>query len=377
MITKNTVYAYIKWLEFIYLLMLGYKMSRQLIISAVKVVNNVGSLNHCLELEQKIRTYGYDIHQLNIDSLGVDWNSPEGPDNFRSGCAPIEALAYACELIKQGKPAVLISGEDNIKTGYSRDERIEKMAVFGSVMDAYNELAQSFLNRHKVDENTFRKLTNDLFNNYIVSYKKTMGEKFSAELLPSENWFQPITSLFRGVDCANPLIDFKGRVLIVNESLAAQLGCAAQNMIMVDAVSLGQLDQDGPDQIHKIVKYEHLHDAYQSCCAKAQVNFKAELEQGNALLDVYTCYPVVPMAFLLASGLIGSLKELPNFLSKYGVTVTGGMNLARAAWNNPALNAIISMHHCLLNDDKQYGMVHGNGGLGYRQGVALLERYSN
>ncbi len=352
-------------------------MSSQLIISAVKVVNNIGSLDHCLELEHKIKAYGYDIHKLHIDSLGVDWNSPEGADNFRSGCAPIEALAYACELIKQGKPAVLICGEDNIKTGYSRDERIEKMAVFGSVMDAYNELAQCFLKKHQLDESTFRELTNDLFNNYVVSYRKVLGDNFSSKLLPSENWFQPITSLFRGVDCANPLIDFKGRVLIVNESLAEQLGCAAQNMIVIKAVSLRRLDKDGLDQIDEIVKYEHLHDAYHSCCYKSQVDFKAELEKGNALLDVYTCYPIVPMAFLLASGLIASLAELPSFLNKHSITITGGMNLARAAWNNPALNAMISMYHCLLHDDKQYGMVHGNGGLGYRQGVALLGRYSN
>jgi len=28
----------------------------------------------------------------------------------------------------------------------------------------------------------------------------------------------------------------------------------------------------------------------------------------------------------------------------------------------------------LTNGDKQYGLVHGNGGLGYRQGVAILAK---
>ena len=49
-------------------------------------------------------------------------------------------------------------------------------------------------------------------------------------------------------------------------------------------------------------------------------------------------------------------------------------NIARAPWNNPALNAVIAMYEtlCARSAPATVGAVHGNGGLGYRQGVAIL-----
>ncbi len=50
------------------------------------------------------------------------------------------------------------------------------------------------------------------------------------------------------------------------------------------------------------------------------------------------------------------------------------MNLAKGAWNNPALNALVVMYQRLLEGEEAIGLVHGNGGLGYRQGVAIVGR---
>lgn len=79
------------------------------------------------------------------------------------------------------------------------------------------------------------------------------------------------------------------------------------------------------------------------------------------------------MAFLIISGLVDVLDELPEFLAQHSITITGGMNLARGAWNNPALNGLIMMYQRMCKGDESVGLVHGNGGLGYRQGVAILE----
>ena len=59
---------------------------------------------------------------------------------------------------------------------------------------------------------------------------------------------------------------------------------------------------------------------------------------------------------------------------RFEITVTSGMNLGCAAWNNPALTALIVMVRGLTEGPIALGAVHGNGGLGYRQGVALLAR---
>ncbi len=355
-------------------------MSRALIISAAKTLDNIGSMSHCLELEQQIEALNQPIRVLHIDPLRTDWHSPEQDDHFRSGCAPIEALARAKQLIEQGLPAVLICGEDDIKTGYARHQRLQQMAVYGDdqpLTEAYTELAKRFLSNHAIDEATFRELAHALFDNYSLSYRNALNDDFAPELMPNERWHKPITSLFRGVDCANPMVDFKGRLLIVSEALAQQLQCPADAMLEIKAVGLSRLEADGPEQIDRIAQYDHLRQAYQQCCQQAEVDFAERFKQGDALLEAYTCYPVVPMAFLLASGLVDLLEQIPSFLQQHSITVTGGMNLARAAWNNPALNALVSIHHALLDGDEQLAMVHGNGGLGYRQGVALIGKLAS
>ena len=89
------------------------------IIGAAKIQDGVGSLDQVLLLESKLLERGVTPKHLTIESLQADWHSLEQKYHFRSGCAPIEALAKAKELIEKGTPAVVISGEDNIKTAYS------------------------------------------------------------------------------------------------------------------------------------------------------------------------------------------------------------------------------------------------------------------
>ncbi|GGO87172.1 hypothetical protein GCM10011348_39740 [Marinobacterium nitratireducens] len=351
-------------------------MTRTLIVAAAKTVDAVGCQQQCRMLEDRIRSLGLRIRELVIEPLSADWHSPEPEDHFRSGCAPIEALARARELVIGGERAVLIRGEDHIKSGYERDERLRLMSVYGPdypLTKAYTDLAGEFLRRHGVDADLFREISRALFENYKLSYRNALAGDFSPEALPDERWYRPLTPLFRGVDCANPLVDFEGRLLIVDERLARELGVALETSVEIRAVGLGRLDADGPGHIEHIAGYGHLREAYRDCCEAADLDFAARFRAGEALLEAYTCYPVVPMAFLLASGLVDVLDDIPGFLEQHSITITGGMNLGRGAWNNPALNALISMHHRLLEGPERLGMVHGNGGLGYRQGVALLE----
>lgn len=352
-------------------------MNPPLIVSAAKTIDQQGSISHCLALEHQLTRHGIAAHHLTIEPLRADWDAPEPPDHFRSGCAPIEALERACELISQGTPAVLISGEDHIKTGYDREERLQKMAVYGPhypLTQAYTDLALRFMELQKGDSALFKRVAKALFDNHQLSYRNALADRFEPTMLPDERWFRPITSLFRGVDCANPLVDFSGRLLLCDSTTAELLQVPPNERVEVRAVATRRLTGDGPEHLQQIAEYDHLREAYEACCEQSGVKFADQFRQGNALLEVYTCYPVVPMAFLLASGLVDMLEQIPEFLQQHCITVTGGMNLARAAWNNPALNALITMHHRLLAGEEQFGMVQGNGGLGYRQGVALLAR---
>jgi hypothetical protein len=347
------------------------------IISAAKQQDEIGSLDQVLLLESQLLQRGITPKHLVIEPLQVDWHSPEKKHHFRSGCAPIEALAEAKKLIESGEAAVVISGEDFIKTGYSRENRLSKMAVYGQrypLTQAYTELARAFSENHSITEQQFKEFSAALFENYKISFRNALSDNFTPELLPDLRWHKPITDLFRGVDCANPIVDFSGRLLLTRADIAEQLGVDKSQWLKVKAVGLSRLDGDGQDYLKDISQYEHLQKAYQQACNEANIDFVHLFKSGNALLETYTCYPVVPMAFLLVSGLVDVLEDIPDFLAEHSITITGGMNLAKAAWNNPALNALVLMHHRLCGGQEMLGLIHGNGGLGYRQGIAIVER---
>lgn len=346
------------------------------IISAAKQQDEVGSLDQVLLLESQLLQCGITPKYLFIEPLKADWHSPEKKHHFRSGCAPIEALAEAKKLIENGEAAVVISGEDHIKTGYSREERLRKMAVYGQnypLTQAYTELAHAFSKNHNITEQQFKAFASALFENYQISFRNALSDTFTPELLPDSRWYKPITDLFRGVDCANPMADFSGRLLLTRADIAEQLGVDKSQWLKVKAVGLNRLDGDGRDFLTEISQYEHLKQAYQQACDEADIDFVYLFKGGDALLETYTCYPVVPMAFLLVSGLVDALEDIPDFLAEHSITITGGMNLAKAAWNNPALNALVLMHQRLCNGQEKFGLIHGNGGLGYRQGIAIVE----
>jgi len=346
-------------------------MRKTLIVAAGKTADGAGCLQQVTQLEQRLNQIGLPPHELVIEPLSSDWHAPLQPDHFRSGCAPIEAMARAKELIEAGSAAVIIRGEDNLKTGYSREQRHQMMAIYGQdypITQAYDELAHEFARREGINVDTFREYCQHLYDNYESSYRNVMNHAPKQD----PRWFQPLTSLFRGVDCANPLVDFHGRMLLCSAETAAMLAIPIAECVEVKGVGLGFLDQDGPEQLQQIADYDHLFDAWQHAEQQAGGGFRQKFYAGEALLESYTCYPVVPMALLLKSGLIDGLEQLPEFTGQYPVTVTGGMNLAKGPWNNPALNGLISMYRALLDSDATLGAVHGNGGLGYRQGVAML-----
>jgi len=331
---------------------------------------------HFDDLVDKLKTLEITPSRLAIEPLSIPWNNKLQDGHFRSGCAPIMALEQATRLISQGVSAVIIEGDEPLSSGYTREQRHQLMAVYTdqpSIAELYSRLAMKFISQQDISEQQFTELADSLYQNHLRVYQRQINENTAHFKLPSSKWLAQVTPLFRGVDCANPLVDFSGKILLCSEDVARRLN--AQDKLLVSGVALGILDLDNePQAIDQIVKYHHLTQAFTQASTLAKVDFVSQFKQGNALLEAYTCYPVVPMAFLINNGFVDSLDQLPAFLGQHEITVTGGMNLARAPWNNPSLNALINMYHQLLAGEQQYGMVHGNGGLGYRQGIAILEK---
>ncbi|MCP4715037.1 MAG: hypothetical protein GY868_07965 [Deltaproteobacteria bacterium] len=348
-------------------------MSAPLVLTSGRIIDGRGDLSAVTAAEAKLAAAGCATVTLHIDPLKAGWDTPLQTNHFRSGCAPIEALARAGEMLAQSAcEAVVISGTDNLRSGFAgrTEQRRKLMNIYGDgcpLPEAYTQLAHAFIEKNRISAEAFKETAALLYDNY-----RRTAQRAEIDSQPDSRWIKPVTALFRGIDCANPFIDFRGKLILGTTRAADFCGIPLKKRIGVLGVGLGQTAGDGPEHINEIAVYTHLKKAFRNACSQAGINFAERFLQHTALLETYTCYPVVPMAFLLAGGIAATIGDIPRILTNYDVTVTGGMNIARAPWNNPALNALICMHHKLEQGPVTLGAVHGNGGLGARQGVAVL-----
>ncbi|WP_261842520.1 hypothetical protein [Aliamphritea ceti] len=348
------------------------------IIAATKTIDGQSfessqTPDDCHAMQAQLLSAGINLHHLIIDPLSTDWHSPLEAGHYRSGAAPIEALTQAISILQSPNTAVVISGNDPLRTGYEKAERLQRMEIYGrdySLIAAYTELSKTFANKHDFSEEQFREIAKSLFDNYLQTFTTQNPEA----TLPNASWFNPISDLFRGVDCANPVQDFCGQLILCNAETAEKLAIPDSEKVEILGASCLTLLQDGKPAIEEIAEYRHLKTVYQRACQQSGVNFKTEFLQGNAILDVYTCFPVVPMAFLFAAEFIDSAAEFTSFLAKHPVTFNGGMNLAKGPWNNPTLSSLVDSYQALTTGRASLAGIHGNGGLGYKQGFAILSR---
>jgi hypothetical protein len=346
-----------------------------------------------IQLNKKIQDRCYKIAYMFIDPL---MDSFEAANRFyfnvlgcsevsrlnvyRSGCGPVQAVSDAQMLISSKiYDAVFIFGYEplaTLKIQKGKKTLSNSMDIYNGVLlpEAYNRLAHHLLEVLNLTKEQFWSISDSLYDNYKRTYYGANKENSNPDrnkLLEDIN-----ADLFTLTDCSNPYVDFAGGVVVSTEEVANELKVTKQEITEIKGAEYNVVG-DGPDYISTIVGteeeiYPHLKKAYTRACTNAGVDFVAEFKKHNALLETYTCYPPTPMAFLLSTGFVGNIDKMKDFLAGNEITVTGGMNFSRGPWNNPALNGLIAMHKSLKENDKRYGLVHGNGGLGGFQGVILL-----
>jgi hypothetical protein len=302
---------------------------------------------------------------------------------YKSGAGPIQALTDAKELIDRDLyDAVFIFGHEPLLSDtrtYGKAAVVNAMEIIEdyNLIRCYDLLARRLCTEIGLTKDGFYRLADKLYENYLRAFRKisggTEGGGARGRILHEQG-----TDLFHLTDCANPNIDFAGGVIVANARVAEQLrpetGAAVEVLGSKYCVVEGS-----PQAIPKIAGaggnlFSHLREAFSRAQTEARINIYEELEKNNLLLEVYTCYPPIPIAFLLAADFVKDIGTMDAFLDRFEITVTGGMNLAKAPWNNPALNGLIELSKRLFAGDAAYGLAHGNGGIGEAQGVAVLGR---
>lgn len=343
------------------------------IVAADRVINGLGDLSQTEKLLTRARRHQLSMTTLEIVNLAKRWEDKLGPNQFKSGASAMAAITKAQRLLETKKASiVVIKGTDLLRTGYDKSEREKFMKLYNgkyTPLEGYTKLVRPFIKQHHISEKQFFEIRDALFLNYAKTWKALHPEKD----LPEERWFQPITKYFRGVDCANPNIDYTGQLIITDEKHADLLKIPKKERVEILGNAFTKLAVDGYESIPKVATYDHLKRTIKKAMKVSGIDFNREYLEGRALLEVYTCYPVVPMALLLKLGLVKDASEFPKFLEDHEVTITGGLNLDKAAWNLTSLNYLIAMREKLLRSKKfKYGLVHGNGSLGNQQGITIL-----
>jgi len=344
-----------------------------LIIASGRMTDGDGSLAESTKVLARARKKNLQIITLEIVNLARRWDDKLSPHEFKSGASAMAAIEKAKKLLKtKSVDLVVIKGSDFLKTGYEKNARAKFMQLYENgltPLEGYDQLVALFLEAHGASKEDFFRARDALFKNYLSTFKR----QHPIAKLPDERWYSSLTTYFRGVDCANPNVDFQGEIILAQKSVADLLEIPAPRRIKIIGNSFTKLKVDGIESLPRVASYAHLRTAALKAQREAKIDFKAEMKKGRALLDAYTCYPVVPMGLLLKLGLVKTVSEIPEFLATYEVTVTGGLNLGKAAWNLTSLNAIIDMREKLLMSKvARYGLVHGNGSLGNQQGITIL-----
>ena len=325
------------------------------------------SLQNILKQAQALKL---NCKTFTITPLKAGWNSQLAPDHYRSGNGPLEAIDAAIQqLTKKEIDIAIIQGEDFLKSAYTPELRHSLMEIYPTISlpQAYTKLAQKWCNINNIELHEFITIAALLFDNYHTTY--SARTKLPQ---PEQKWFNFITPLFRGVDCANPVVDFSGRIVLTSLAIAQQLKCP--QLIAIEGIATGIINGTGIEAINEIAQYSHLKQVISAASTMAAVDFVELFKNKQAYLEVYSCFPIVPLAFLFASGIATNTPEMKVVIQNYPLTITGGMNLAKAAWNQPVLRAIIAMYHKLLQEPSiKFAGIHGNGGLGERQGFLILQ----
>ena len=381
---------------------------KPVVIASGMEVNRRGSetVRHCLQVLHQLKQMDCSVAFNFIDPLTNPWGAStrffceDGPQSmqsyvgkkldsltditsYRSGCGPIEALASANRRITCGEvDAVVIFGHEPLRTlskhENGKDEIATAMNIYKGlpIFSLYHALAHKLIRHLSITETDFRDIAFLLFENYCRTYERNSGDSVETDAEKFE--YLENASLFRLVDCANPFaMDFTGGIILAHPKIAEKLDMDARYRVQLLSANYQQIP-DGPEHIREICTYRHLKAVIKETALDAAIpDFRSSFVGGALALEIYTCFPPPVIGFLLASGLVRSIGEMPEFLNLHDITITGGMNLAGAPWNCPALFATCTaVDHLYRNDAVTHACIHGNGGIGGYQGIAILGKHA-
>ncbi len=300
---------------------------------------------------------------------------------YRTGAGPVHALADAKLYIEKGIcDVVAIFAYEPLylcKKKLGGAEIQKAMDIFDGInlISCYNRLAEQICHDLKISTEEFMKISDAFFENYKRTYAKIVGNNdFKQErggMLDNMGG-----TLFHLTDVANPNIDFTGGIILGNDFAYERFGNGSERIVLDSAAY--QMVYGNPNKTDSIteggVMFPHLRKINQALEEESAVRMAELLENNDLIVAAYTCYPTSPFGLMYACDFVKNVEDFYPVLEKHEITVEGGMSFGRAPWNCPAFRNAIIVANKLKDSEEHYGLVHGNGGMGETQGLALFKR---
>lgn len=211
-----------------------------LIIAGDRIIDNHGSHAISDAVIAKAEKLKLTVTTLEVVSLAKRWEDKLSKNQFKSGASAMAAVNQARKLLEAKKAdVVVIKGADLLRSGYTREERESYMKLYNkkyTPLDGYTKLVPPFLKCFGIKEAQFKQISSALFENYARTWQGP---------LPESRWFAPVTKYFRGVDCANPNIDYSGQIVITDEAHADLLRIPNSERVSILGNAFTKLQVDG------------------------------------------------------------------------------------------------------------------------------------
>jgi hypothetical protein len=254
-----------------------------LIVAVSEVKDGVGDMAETDRIRARIAAAKLRSREIRLAPLRMGWNGPLPPDYARGASTPIRPMSDASVSFAEGElDCLIVSGDDPIRSEFAsrKAERDRRMVAYPSgdtFLSAYTKVAREFVRQVGMREEEFRALSEMLFDNY----RRTHTRLHPQERPPEGRWFQPVTELFRGVDCANPNVDFVGCMILMTDAAADVCAIPVRDRIQVLAANVATACADDIARIAEVASYRHLGLVIDRTVEESRVDFCAEFRAGR------------------------------------------------------------------------------------------------
>lgn len=235
-----------------------------------------------------------------------------------------------------------------------------------TIPGAYAVCANAYRAAHGISRNDLLRIMGTLMKGFSEVANGNPNAWFKGQVEPEEIYLKSpmVAEPFTVSMCANPFVDLAAAVIITSVDRARQLGVPEANWVYIKGLGGECHDTEF------ILDRQEVHRSLPAKVASERALESAGIDRTSQIdiLDLYSCFPIVPIFLLEAMGVSPPGRAGWDILEgKVGgkalpLTVTGGLPFFGGPMSNYCTHAAARIWEKLRNTEKT-GVAFANGGV--------------